>query len=62
VDGLFIIIQGVTNAHFQPEQIAFSFKQMLVGFYVSDGIFTNKEEDFECKAFSGQDWLEHHVQ
>ena len=49
---------GLINAYFQPEQIAFSLEQILVDFYVSDGLFTNKEEDFECKALSGQDWSE----
>lgn len=53
---------GLINAHFQPKQIAFSLQQMLVGFCVSDGVFANKEEDFECEALTGQDWLELHVQ
>lgn len=53
---------GLINAHFQPKQIAFSLEQMLVGFCVSDGVFANKEGDFECEALSGQDWSELHVQ
>lgn len=53
---------GFINAHFQPEKIAFSLRQMSVDFHVSDGIVTNQKEDFECKALSSQNLLAPHVQ
>lgn len=52
VDGLFMSV-GLISSHVQPEQTAFSPWQMSVGFYVSDGMLTNAEDDCGCKPLSG---------